>query len=70
MTEDVQRQMAGLNFQDNKNASAYNNYPSVGHQNQRSNSQQQADPRPQAPSYQPPEQPTMPAYGPSQADYS
>ncbi|XP_075639083.1 vacuolar-sorting protein BRO1-like [Castanea sativa] len=37
MTEDVQRQMAGLNFQDNKNAGAYNNYPSVGHQNQRSN---------------------------------
>ncbi|KAF3956930.1 hypothetical protein CMV_017998 [Castanea mollissima] len=24
MTEDVQRQMAGLNFQDNKNAGAYN----------------------------------------------
>ncbi|XP_075636774.1 uncharacterized protein LOC142609013 [Castanea sativa] len=70
MTEDVQRQMAGLNFQDNKNASAYNNYPSVGHKNQRSNSQQQADPRPQAPSYQPPEQPTMPGYGPPQADYS
>ena len=28
MTEDVQRQMAGLSFQDNKNADAYNNYPS------------------------------------------
>ena len=27
MTEDVQRQMAGLSFQDNKNAGAYNNYP-------------------------------------------
>ena len=51
MTEDVQRQMEGLNFQDNKNAGAYNNYPLVGHQNQRSNSQQQADSRPQAPYY-------------------
>ncbi|KAM3693464.1 hypothetical protein ACB098_08G166700 [Castanea mollissima] len=70
MTEDVQRQMAGLNFQDNKNAGAYNNYPSVGHQNQRSNSQQQADPRPQAPYYQPPEQPTMPGYGPPPPAYS
>ena len=29
MTEDVQRQMAGLSFQDNKNAGAYNNYPSA-----------------------------------------
>ncbi|KAF3954863.1 hypothetical protein CMV_019853 [Castanea mollissima] len=67
MTEDVQRQMAGLNFQDNKNAGAYNNYPSVGHQNQRSNSQQQADPRPQAPYYQPPEQPTMP--GPNSSSH-
>ncbi|KAG6715188.1 hypothetical protein I3842_05G238500 [Carya illinoinensis] len=63
MIEDVQRQMAGLSFQDGKSTSAYNhNYPSVGHQNQRSNSQQQADPRPQTPYYQPRELPTMPGY--------
>uniref|UniRef100_A0A5B7AKC7 Putative ALG-2 interacting protein X-like n=1 Tax=Davidia involucrata TaxID=16924 RepID=A0A5B7AKC7_DAVIN len=71
MIESVQRQVAGLSFQENKNTSAYN-YPTVGkpHQTQRSNSQQQTDPgnmmphppRPQTPYYQPPEQPTMPGY--------
>lgn len=72
MIEDVQRQMAGLSFQDGKNSGAYN-YPPVGqpHQTQRSTTQQQTDPvnmphppRPQASYYQPPppEQPTMPGY--------
>ncbi|XP_041010565.1 vacuolar-sorting protein BRO1-like [Juglans microcarpa x Juglans regia] len=70
MMEDVQRQMAGLSFQDGKSTSAYNsNYPPVGHQNQRSNSQQQADPRPQTPYYQPREPPTMPGY-PNPPPYS
>lgn len=64
MIEDVQRQMAGLNFQDGKNTGAYNNnnYPPVGHQTQRNTSQQQGDPRHQAPYYQQPEQPTMAGY--------
>uniref|UniRef100_A0A5B7AJN3 Putative ALG-2 interacting protein X-like n=2 Tax=Davidia involucrata TaxID=16924 RepID=A0A5B7AJN3_DAVIN len=69
MIEDVQRQIAGLSFQDGKNTGAYN-YPPVGqpHQTQRSNSQQQTDPgnmplsRPQTPYYQPPEQPAMSGY--------
>ncbi|KAB1205636.1 ALG-2 interacting protein X [Morella rubra] len=64
MMEDVQRQMAGLSFQDGKNTGAYNsNYPSVGH-NQRPNSQQQADPHLQTPYYQPREHPTMAGYAP------
>ncbi|PON71039.1 BRO1- ALIX V-shaped domain containing protein [Trema orientale] len=63
MIEDVQRQMAGLSFQDSKPTGPYNNsYPSVGHQNQRSSSQLQIDPRPQTPYYQPPEQPAMTGY--------
>ncbi|XP_059655432.1 vacuolar-sorting protein BRO1 [Cornus florida] len=71
MIEDVQRQIAGLSFQDGKNTGAYN-YPTAGqpYQNQRSSSQQQTDtgnmppPLPQAPPpyYQPTEQPTMPGY--------
>lgn len=74
MIEDVQRQVAGLSFQDNKNTGAYNNsYPSVGHsyQTQRSNPQQQTDPssmahpsHSQSPYYRPLEQPTMPGYAP------
>jgi programmed cell death 6-interacting protein len=68
MMEDVQRQMAGLNFQEGKNTGAYNsNYPPVGHQSQRSNpqqqQQQQADPRLQTPYYQPREQSSMAGYG-------
>ncbi|KAK9276718.1 hypothetical protein L1049_006254 [Liquidambar formosana] len=72
MIEDVQRQLAGLSFQDGKNTGAYNSsYSSVGqpHQTQRSTSLQQTDSqnvphpsRPQNPYYQPPEQPTMPGY--------
>ncbi|RDY01659.1 Vacuolar-sorting protein BRO1, partial [Mucuna pruriens] len=63
MIEDVQRQVAGLSFQDNKNTGAFNsNYPSVGNQNQRSATQ--TDPRPQTPYYhQPVEQPPVPPYG-------
>ncbi|XP_061365022.1 vacuolar-sorting protein BRO1 [Gastrolobium bilobum] len=62
MIEDVQRQVAGLSFQDNKNTGAFNNnYPSVGNQNQRSSTL--TDSRPQAPYYQPAEQPPVPAYG-------
>ncbi|TKY50925.1 ALG-2 interacting protein X [Spatholobus suberectus] len=62
MIEDVQRQVAGLSFQDNKNTGAFNsNYPSVGSQNQRSTTQ--TDPRPQTPYYQPVEQPPVPPYG-------
>ncbi|CAL0314942.1 unnamed protein product [Lupinus luteus] len=63
MIEDVQRQVAGLSFQDNRNTSAFNgNYPSVGHQNQRPNAQQ-TDTRPQTPYYQPSEQPPVSGYG-------
>ncbi|XP_062109971.1 vacuolar-sorting protein BRO1 [Humulus lupulus] len=71
MIEDVQRQMAGLSFQDSKPTGPYNNsYPSVSHQTQRSNSQQ-IDPRPQAPPYyQPPEQPAMTGYGHPNPPYS
>ncbi|KAK7343453.1 hypothetical protein VNO77_12207 [Canavalia gladiata] len=61
MIEDVQRQVAGLSFQDNKNTGAFNsNYPSVGNQNQRTTSQ--TDTRPQTPYYQPAEQPPVPPY--------
>ncbi|GAV81161.1 BRO1 domain-containing protein/ALIX_LYPXL_bnd domain-containing protein [Cephalotus follicularis] len=71
MIEDVQRQIAGLSFQDRKNTGSYNSgYPSAAqpHQVQRSNSQptdpQTAPhPHPQAPYYRPPEQPTMTGYG-------
>ncbi|KAJ1382915.1 BRO1 domain [Sesbania bispinosa] len=61
MIEDVQRQVAGLSFQD-KNTGSFNsnNYPSVGNQNQRPNTQTDP-PRPQAPYYQP-EQPPISGY--------
>lgn len=67
MMEDVQRNMAGLSFQD-KNAGGYNsNYPGVGHQPQRPNP---TDPqtvshptRAQTPPYQPTEQTSMSGYG-------
>ncbi|KAJ7943061.1 ALG-2 interacting protein X [Quillaja saponaria] len=69
MIEDVQRQMAGLSFQDAKTNGAYNNnYPSVGHQAPRSSSQQ-TNPRPQASYYQPPEHPPMAGYGPPPPPY-
>ncbi|CAK7326684.1 unnamed protein product [Dovyalis caffra] len=69
MVEDVQRQMAGLSFQDRKNTGSYS-YPAVNqpHQTQRSSSQPPSDPqnvphpRPQTPYYQPPEQSTIPGY--------
>ncbi|KAL0430203.1 UNVERIFIED_CONTAM: Vacuolar-sorting protein BRO1 [Sesamum radiatum] len=69
MIDDVQRQIAGLSFQDGKTSTGYS-YPSArhAHQSQRSNSQ--PDPgnmplntsHPQTPIYQPPQQPTVPAY--------
>ncbi|KAI4357713.1 hypothetical protein L6164_001645 [Bauhinia variegata] len=53
MIEDVQRQVAGLSFQDSKNTGSFNNnYPPVGHQAQRASPQ--IDPRPQTPYYQQP----------------
>ncbi|PIN07491.1 putative signal transduction protein [Handroanthus impetiginosus] len=70
MIDDVQRQISGLSFQDGKSSAGYS-FPSAGqpHQAQRSNSQQQLDPgnmpnssHPQTRPYQPPQQPTMPAY--------
>ncbi|KAL3338586.1 hypothetical protein AABB24_027622 [Solanum stoloniferum] len=72
MMEDVQRQISGLSFQDNKSSSGYT-YPSVGHAHQppRSNPQMSTETghipnssRPhQAPTYQPPpQQPTMSGY--------
>ncbi|KAJ4962002.1 hypothetical protein NE237_021912 [Protea cynaroides] len=79
MIEDVQRQMAGLKFQD-KGPSGYNsNYPSVGqlHQTQRTAPPQQPDPqslphpsRPQNPYYQPTEQPSVAGYGHPHPQYS
>ncbi|KAJ6988136.1 hypothetical protein D5086_016533 [Populus alba] len=69
MIEDVQRQMAGLSFQDRKNTGSYS-YPAVNqpHQTPRSSSQPPSDPqnvphpRSQTSYYQPHEQSTMPAY--------
>ncbi|KAL3368037.1 hypothetical protein AABB24_009089 [Solanum stoloniferum] len=70
MMDDVQRQMSGLSFQENKGSNGYN-YPSAAqsHQVTRSNPQPPADPanipnavRPPAPTYQPPHQPAMPGY--------
>ncbi|EEF30151.1 Programmed cell death 6-interacting protein, putative [Ricinus communis] len=81
MMEDVQRQMAGLSFQDRKNSGSYN-YPMVSqaHQTPRSSlppaladPQNVPHPRPQAtpPYYQPPEQqPTMPGYAHHPPPYS
>ncbi|KAG4208677.1 hypothetical protein ERO13_A03G148400v2 [Gossypium hirsutum] len=67
MMEDVQRQMAGFNFQDRESTGPY---PSVGQprQNPRSSTQQLTEsqsishPSPQTPYYRPPEQP-MQGYG-------
>ena len=64
MIEDVQRQVAGLSLQDNRN-----NYSSFGNQTQRS-MPQQIDPRPQTPYYQPPpEQPPMAGYSHTPTPY-
>ncbi|KAL5726652.1 bck1-like resistance to osmotic shock [Ranunculus cassubicifolius] len=56
MIEDVQRKMAGFNFQDSKSGGSYSGgpYPPVGQQPQPS--QQQADPRNAPQGYQPPPQ--------------
>lgn len=70
MIEDVQRQVAGLSFQDKHTGSFNNNYPSVGNQNQRPNTQTdsrpqtytQTDSRSQTPYYQHSEQPPVPSY--------
>ncbi|KAK3189498.1 hypothetical protein Dsin_029059 [Dipteronia sinensis] len=70
MIEEVQRNMAGLSFQDRKNSAPYDNYPAVGHphQTQRASTPPQTDPQnppvphPQASYYRPPEQPTIPGY--------
>ncbi|KAF8390062.1 hypothetical protein HHK36_024583 [Tetracentron sinense] len=76
MTGDVQRQIAGLNFQDSKSSSGYNSNYSVGQPRQRT-VQQQTDPqssphpsRPQTPYYQPPEQPMAAGYAHPPAPYS
>ncbi|KAK6122322.1 hypothetical protein DH2020_043942 [Rehmannia glutinosa] len=69
MIEDVQRQISGLSFQEGKSSASYS-FPSTGqpHQTQRANSLQQQDPgnMPNTshinPTYQPPQQPTMPTY--------
>ncbi|KAI5401299.1 vacuolar-sorting protein BRO1 [Lathyrus oleraceus] len=61
MIEDVQRQVAGLSFQDKNSGGFNNNYPPVGNQNQRPNTQ--TDPRHQTPYYQQSEQPPVPSYG-------
>ncbi|XP_055800671.1 vacuolar-sorting protein BRO1-like [Solanum dulcamara] len=80
MMEEVQRQISGLSFQDNKSSSGYT-YPAVGqaHQPPRSNPQMQTETgnipnssRPhQAPTYQPPpQQPTMSGYSQTSNPYS
>lgn len=60
MIDDVQRQIAGLSFQDGNKSNGYS-YPPVGH-TPSSNPQQRVDPgnHPQTPVYQPPPHPTMP----------
>ncbi|KAG5240442.1 hydroxyproline-rich glycoprotein [Salix suchowensis] len=75
MIEDVQRQMAGLSFQDRKNTGSYS-YPSVNQPHQRSSSQPPSDPqnvphpRSQTSYYQPPEQSTVPAYAHPPSPYT
>ncbi|GJV77421.1 vacuolar-sorting protein BRO1-like protein [Tanacetum coccineum] len=66
MIEDVQRQMSGLSFQDNKNSNTYN-YPSPAPP-QRTSSQPEPtnipnQPRPQTPPYYHHQQPPAQAYG-------
>ncbi|KAK4373333.1 hypothetical protein RND71_008717 [Anisodus tanguticus] len=79
MIDEVQRQISGLSFQDNKNSSGYT-YPSVGqaHQAPRTNPQQPTDtgnipnstPPHQTPTYHPPQQPTMSGYSQTPPPYS
>ncbi|KAJ6768742.1 PCD6 INTERACTING PROTEIN-RELATED [Salix koriyanagi] len=75
MIEDVQRQMAGLSFQDRKNTGSYS-YPAVNQPHQRSSSQPPSDPqnvphpRSQTSYYQPPEQSTVPAYAHPPSPYT
>ncbi|KAH8500679.1 hypothetical protein H0E87_015780 [Populus deltoides] len=77
MIEDVQRQMAGLSFQDRKNTGSYS-YPAVNqpHQTPRSGSQPPLDPQnvphphSQTSYYQPHEQSTMPAYAHPPSPYT
>nr|GMD72492.1 ALG-2 interacting protein X-like [Ipomoea batatas] len=68
MVDDVQRQISGLSFKDNKNSGGYNYPPGGQHHTPRSTSQP-TDPanstnavRLQTPAYQPPQQPTVPGY--------
>lgn len=70
MIDDVQRQISGLSFQDNKSSGSYS-FPSTPqpHQTQRANSQQQQDPgnmpnpsHTQTPTYQLLQQQPQPAY--------
>ncbi|KAM3328521.1 vacuolar-sorting protein BRO1 [Capsicum galapagoense] len=78
MMDDVQRQISGLSFQENKGGSNGYNYPSAAqsHQVPRSNPQPPADPtnipnavRPPTPTYQPPHQPAMPSYNQNPPPY-
>ncbi|CAI9775122.1 unnamed protein product [Fraxinus pennsylvanica] len=77
MMDDVQRQISGLSFQDGKFSGGYT-YPSVTqpHQVQRISSSQPTEPgnvsnsHLQPPTYQPPQQPTMPAYSHVPSPYS
>ncbi|KAJ8548242.1 hypothetical protein K7X08_030711 [Anisodus acutangulus] len=70
MMDEVQRQISGLSFQENKGSNGYNHPSAVqSHQVPRSNPQPPADPanipnavRPPIPTYQPPQQPAMPGY--------
>lgn len=82
MIEEVQRQMAGLSFQDSKNSGNYN-YPSVGlpNQTQRASTQQpnagnipqqphpQSQPYYSAPQQQTPQQPNAPGYNQPPSPY-
>ncbi|CAA0833001.1 Endosomal targeting BRO1-like domain-containing protein [Striga hermonthica] len=65
MIEDVQRQISGLSFQENKTTSGYS-FPSTGHphQAQRPSSEHQQEPLNMPPphNYQPPNQSPMPIY--------
>ncbi|KAL3644688.1 bck1-like resistance to osmotic shock [Castilleja foliolosa] len=73
MIDDVQKQISGLSFQDNKSNTSYS-FPSAGHQPQRTTSQLQQDPAnmPNNSShrttntYQPPQQPATNTYQPPQ----
>ncbi|CAH9136609.1 unnamed protein product [Cuscuta epithymum] len=66
MVDDVQRQMSGLSFKDDKNPPGGYNYPSGGQHNPQRSTSHQTDPanvsnavRFQSPAYQPPQQPSL-----------